>query len=66
MDVGAKDDVVKIVRGLKAQGVGVVVASAEPETVLALADRIMVLRKGTVTREFANESVGKDRLLAAA
>jgi ribose transport system ATP-binding protein len=66
MDVGAKDDVVKIVRGLKAQGVGVVVASAEPETVLALADRIMVLRKGTVTREFANETVGKDRLLAAA
>jgi ribose transport system ATP-binding protein len=66
MDVGAKDDVVKIVRGLKAQGVGVVVASAEPETVLALADRIMVLRKGSVTREFTNETVSKDRLLAAA
>ena len=45
---------------------GVVVASAEPETVLALADRIMVLRKGTVTREFTNEMVSKDRLLAAA
>jgi ribose transport system ATP-binding protein len=66
MDVGAKDDVVKIVRGLKEQGVGVVVASAEPETVLALADRIMVLRKGVVTREFRNETVSKDRLLAAA
>ena len=66
MDVGAKDDVVKIVRGLKEQGVGVVVASAEPETVMALADRIMVLRKGTVTREFKNETVSKDRLLAAA
>ena len=66
MDVGAKDDVVKIVRGLKAQGVGVVVASAEPETVLALADRILVLRKGAVTREFKNELVSKDRLLAAA
>ena len=66
MDVGAKDDVVKIVRGLKAQGVGVVVASTEPETVLALADRIMVLRKGSVTREFTNEKVSKDRLLAAA
>jgi len=66
MDVGAKDDVVKIVRGLKEQGVGVVVASAEPETVLALADRIMVLRKGVVTREFKDETVSKDRLLAAA
>jgi ribose transport system ATP-binding protein len=66
MDVGAKDDVVKIVRGLKEQGVGIVVASAEPETVLALADRIMVLRKGVVTREFKDETVSKDRLLAAA
>ncbi|MFO1038901.1 MAG: sugar ABC transporter ATP-binding protein [Geminicoccaceae bacterium] len=66
MDVGAKDDVVKIVRGLKAQGVGIVVASAEPETVMALADRIIVLRKGTITREFRNETVSKDRLLAAA
>ena len=66
MDVGAKDDVVKIVRGLKEQGVAVVVASAEPETILALADRIMVLRKGVVTREFKDEMVSKDRLLAAA
>jgi ribose transport system ATP-binding protein len=66
MDVGAKDDVVKIVRGLKDQGVAVVVVSAEPETVLALADRIMVLRKGVVTREFKDEMVSKDRLLAAA
>ena len=43
-----------------------VVASAEPETVLALADRIMVLRKGAITREFKDETVSKDRLLAAA
>ena len=66
MDVGAKEDVVQIVKGLKQQGVGIVVASAEPETVLALADRILVMRKGTIAREFANETVCKDRLLAAA
>jgi ribose transport system ATP-binding protein len=66
MDVGAKEDVVQIVRGLKAKGVAVVVASAEPETVLALADRILVLRKGEIAREFKDETVSKDRLLAAA
>ena len=53
-------------RGLKEQGVGVIVASAEPETVLALADRILVMRKGAITREFKDETVSKDRLLAAA
>ncbi|MGE0240961.1 MAG: sugar ABC transporter ATP-binding protein [Parvibaculaceae bacterium] len=66
MDVGAKEDVVKIVRGLRDQGVGVVVISTEPETVLSLADRIMVMRKGAVSQEFANETISKDRLLAAA
>jgi ribose transport system ATP-binding protein len=66
MDVGAKEDVVRIVRGLKEGGLAVVVVSAEPETVLALADRILVMRKGAITREFKDERVGKDRLLLAA
>ena len=44
----------------------IVVVSSEPETVLSLADRILVMRRGAVTREFAGETVSKDRLLAAA
>ncbi len=66
MDVSAKDDVVKIVRGLRERGIAIVVVSAEPETVLSLADRIVVMRRGAVVREFADETVSKDRLLAAA
>jgi ribose transport system ATP-binding protein len=66
MDVGAKDDVVKIVRGLRDGGMAVIVVSTEPETVLSLADRIVVMKKGRVVREFTNEAVSKDRLLAAA
>jgi ribose transport system ATP-binding protein len=66
MDVGAKDDVLKIVKSLRAQGIGVLVVSTEPETVLSLADRILVMRRGRVAKEFAREVVSKDRLLAAA
>jgi ribose transport system ATP-binding protein len=66
MDVGAKDDVVKIVRSLRDQGLGVVVVSTEPETVLSLADRILVMKKGRIVREFAGEAISKDRLLEAA
>jgi ribose transport system ATP-binding protein len=66
MDVGAKEDVLKIVRGLRDQGIGVLVVSTEPETVLSLADRILVMKKGAIVREFASETVSKDRLLEAA
>jgi ribose transport system ATP-binding protein len=65
MDVGAKDDVLKIVRGLRDQGLGIVVASTEPETVLSLADRILVMKKGDIVQEFASQMITKDRLLAA-
>src|SRR5579883_35932 len=66
MDVGAKEDVVKIVRALRDQGIAIIVFSTEPETVLSLADRVLVMRKGAIAREFADEAISKDRLLAAA
>jgi ribose transport system ATP-binding protein len=66
MDVGAKDDVVRIVRGLREQGIAILVVSTEPETILSLADRILVMKKGSVVREFNDEPVSKDRLLEVA
>jgi ribose transport system ATP-binding protein len=66
MDVGAKEDVVRIVRKLRDQGIAIVVFSTEPETVLSLADRVLVMRKGEIAHEFAGEAISKDRLLAAA
>jgi ribose transport system ATP-binding protein len=66
MDVGAKEDVLHIVKSLRAQGIAIIVVSTEPETVLSLADRILVMKRGMITHEFCNETVSKDRLLAAA
>ena len=60
MDVGAKSDVVKIVRALRDQGMAIIVASTEPETILALADRILVIKKGEISREFASGTVSKN------
>src|SRR5271154_421607 len=66
MDVGAKEDVVRIVKLLAAEGMAVIVLSTEPETVLSLADRVLVMRKGELAGEFADCAISKDRLLAAA
>lgn len=66
MDVGAKSDVIHIIRNLRDQGLAVIVLSTEPETVLSLADRIIVLKRGAVVREFVSEAISKNRLLEAA
>jgi ribose transport system ATP-binding protein len=66
MDVGAKSDVINIIRDLRAKGLAIIVLSTEPETVLSLADRIIVLKRGAVVHEFAGEAISKDRLLEAA
>jgi ribose transport system ATP-binding protein len=66
MDVGAKNDVIHIIRDLRARGIAIIVLSTEPETVLSLADRIIVLKRGVLVHEFAGETISKDRLLEAA
>jgi ribose transport system ATP-binding protein len=66
MDVGAKEDVIRIVKSLRDRGVAILVLSTEPETILTLADRVTVIRKGTVAREFATGHIEKADLLAAA
>ncbi len=63
MDVGAKREVLDLVKSLKAEGVAILLLSTEPETVLAESDRILVMSRGRITKEFAGEAVSKDRLM---
>ncbi|MGQ9574372.1 MAG: sugar ABC transporter ATP-binding protein [Thermoguttaceae bacterium] len=63
MDVAAKAEVMRLVAELKSQGAAVVLASAEPETVLAHADRILVMSRGRITRQFAGTRVDKPTLM---
>jgi ribose transport system ATP-binding protein len=66
MDVGAKEDVIRIVKSLRDKGVAILVLSTEPETILTLADRVTVMKKGLVAREFNHGHIEKADLLAAA
>jgi ribose transport system ATP-binding protein len=63
MDVGAKREVLDLIKALKAEGVAIVLLSTEPETVIAESDRILVMSKGRITKEFAGERVSKDLLM---
>lgn len=66
MDVGAKEDVIRIVKDLRDKGVAILVLSTEPETILTLSNRVTVLRKGIVAQEFNTGTLYKADLLAAA
>jgi ribose transport system ATP-binding protein len=66
MDVGAKEEVLGVVRRLRAQGVAIFLISTEPETVLSLADRALVMRKGHFTAELAGAALTKENLMKAA
>ncbi len=63
MDVGAKSEVLTILRNFRNEGYGVLVVSSEPETVLTLADRIVVMSHGRVVAELENKDIDKDVLL---
>lgn len=63
MDVGAKREVLDLIKQLKAEGVAIMLLSTEPETVIAESDRILVMSKGKITKEFAGERVSKDLLM---
>lgn len=65
MDVSAKSEVIDIVSKLRSDGVSVLVVSTEPETVLAMARRIVVMHRGRVTAEYAGCRVDKRMLVEA-
>jgi ribose transport system ATP-binding protein len=63
MDVGAKNEVLGILRTLRNERYGVLVISSEPETVLAVADQILIMSHGHMVAHMANKGVEKDTLM---
>ncbi len=51
IDVGTKAEVHRLLSELAAQGVAVLMISSELPEVLGMADRVLVLHEGRVTRE---------------
>jgi ribose transport system ATP-binding protein len=63
MDVHAKAEIMELVAQQKREGAAVILASTEPELVLAHADRIATLARGRITRIFSGEQVTKQDLM---
>ena len=66
VDVKAKAEIYGILRGLAAKGLAVVFTSSEIEETRLLADRVLVMRQGSVADEFGREELTDEALFAAA
>ncbi len=66
MDVHAKAEVMELVAQQKRAGAAVILASTEPELILAHADRIATFARGRITREFSGQRVTKQDLMHCA
>lgn len=66
VDVGAKEEIHRIIIELAEQGTAVLVVTSDLGEVLRLADRTIVVRSGTTTVEFGPDASQVDLLSAAA
>ena len=66
IDVGAKYEVYSIINDLADRGAGVLCISSELEELVGLCDRILVMSKGQICRQFQRREFDEERILAAA
>ncbi|MFI0486068.1 sugar ABC transporter ATP-binding protein [Actinomadura sp. 9N215] len=65
VDVAAKAEIHRLITGLAAGGVAVLMASSEVEEVLGIAHRVLVMRDGRVAGEFPSGASAADVLTSA-
>ena len=59
IDVGAKQEIYKLIEELTAQGRGVILISSYLPEVMGLSDRLIVMSRGYITAEFNKEELRK-------
>lgn len=65
VDVSAKEEIYRLLRGLRQRGAAILLYSSDDDELLALCDRILVLHDGLVRATLAGETLMKERLIAA-
>lgn len=66
VDVNAKFEIYRVLYDIANTGVGMVVISSELPELLAICDRILVMRDGQLVGEFQTKGVSEETILAAA
>jgi ribose transport system ATP-binding protein len=66
VDVGAKSEIHRILRGLATSGVGIVVVSSELPELIGLCDRVLVVREGHISGEVDGDALTEESIMRLA
>ncbi len=64
VDVGAKTEIYRILNRLTAEGVGVVLVSSDLPELVAMSDRVLVMRAGSVVTELSGDALDQQNILS--
>ena len=63
VDIGAKSEIVQLVRKLASEGAAIVVVSSEFEELLAMSDRLIVLKNGRASAALNRQDIESEEML---
>ena len=66
IDVGAKSEIYRLINGLAAQGIAVIVISSELPEILGICDRVITMHEGELSGEFTTAETNSAEVLHAA
>ncbi len=66
IDIGAKEEIYGHIKALAAQGVSVILVSSDLPELTRLSDRVLILRKGRIIKEFKECVLTSEKILRAA
>jgi len=66
VDVGAKVEIYKLIDKLAAEGKAILLISSELEEILAMSDRVLVMREGRITGELSKAEANQESVMVAA
>ncbi|MEM8945123.1 MAG: sugar ABC transporter ATP-binding protein [Planctomycetota bacterium] len=66
VDIGAKQEIYRLIEQLAQRGVAILFASSEMEEVLSLSDRVLVMHEGQLTGEIGRDALSEERIMQLA
>ena len=66
IDVGAKEEIYKLMDQLAGRGVAILFASSEMEEIIGMTDRVLVMHEGRIAGELPREALGEEAIMRLA